>query len=47
MMIIIKISMSISLSAIALRSLPISTSIMAAITNQGSLDPIFIESNKP
>ncbi len=47
MMIIITTSMSISLSAISLRSLPINTSIIAAITNQGSLESIFIESSKP
>ena len=47
MRISIKANMSISLSPIAPRSLPISTSITTAIASQGKLDLIFMESNTP
>ena len=47
MRISIKASISISLSPIAPRSLPISTSITAAIASQGSVDLIFMESSTP
>jgi hypothetical protein len=43
-MIIIKTSMIIRLPPVALRSLPIRTSIKAAMTSQGIIDLIFMES---
>lgn len=43
----IKTNMIIRLPSMTLRSLPISTSIRAAIASQGSVDLIFIESFTP
>ena len=47
MRITIKTSMIIRLPPIALRSVPISTNIRAAMTSQGSVDLIFIGSFNP
>lgn len=47
MRITIKTSMIIRLPPMALRSLPISTSIRAAMISQGSVDLIFIGSFNP